>query len=714
MKKFINFRPITFLAAGLACGIASVYFFITGIIAAGIIISALFLFSIILGIIYGAKNGKLKVTVFFIIIITVLSSISAVIFSVQVSRYENATLDEMTLSVNGRVKSVAAISGGYSLVLDEVEVSGAVNGKAGYDLCVYSYGSTEFEIGDILNFTAGIRERTVVYDGRFSSGAIASGVKYFAILNDEEITVTGNRTTIFEKINLAIKSVLSRGLNKDEFGVAYALLCGNSDFMDEEVLTSYRDAGVAHVFAVSGLHIGFIATVIGFFLKRQKRLKWLTYIISAILLFGYSGICGFTVSSIRAAVMSMVFMLSFMTGNAYDVLSSLSLAAAFILFIFPTQLLCVGFQLSFAVVLGIILLSRPISKIFGFLPKKLSSGLGAVLSAQIVSFPICLYAFGKVSFFAIFANLIFVPIVGVIFISLILCVILGGIFSPTVFLFVHNYVFKFSNLIFTSVSYEPFLIGGFTLGAYAIFYYAALFICSGLLNVKRITTVITASFLLFTAVLGTTTHSLKDSENIKLKVIGGSGLSVTMIDTKSYDAIFVCAGTGAFSVSPIRRLFPTGAKAKVDALFILNSTKGNDALHMVSRIHTVLNFENLIYPEKVDIPPQVISKSFPDIKAICLEVGDGFAVKDFGMEFMFDGFIAKINTHKKNVYISSYFSDSFDSVNRLNITGADVIICGNYAEQIYKAYNPKKLITYRKSNIFSDGESKGAFTYRLA
>jgi competence protein ComEC len=263
------------------------------------------------------------------------------------------------------------------------------------------------------------------------------------------------------------------------------MLCGNSDFIDGELLENYRSVGVAHIFAVSGLHIGFLALVLKFILSKIKMNRFVrAFLIIFVLLF-YSGVCGFSSSSIRATIMCAVSLIASAVGKKYDRLSSVSFALIIVLMIWPVQLFSLGFQLSFGVVFGIILLSRPIANILRFLPRKLSISLSSVISAQLTSLPICLYAFKEFSAISVIANLIFIPIVGFVFIFLFVSVLLSLITGlGGVFLFLPSYVVKGINYLFSIADYKIFMIGGVSLGAFGVVYYLALIISSQVVNLK--------------------------------------------------------------------------------------------------------------------------------------------------------------------------------------------------------------------------------------
>ena len=137
----------------------------------------------------------------------------------------------------------------------------------------------------------------------------------------------------------------------------------------------------------------------------------------------YAGVCGFTLSSLRAAVMCAVSVCAKLACKKYDGLNSLSIAVIIILIITPTSLFSVGFQLSVCAAGGIIALSKNFAKPFKNkkLPKKLVNAVSVSLSAQVATFPVLLVNFGYVSGAGLLLNVLILPLLSVIFIIIFLC-----------------------------------------------------------------------------------------------------------------------------------------------------------------------------------------------------------------------------------------------------------------------------------------------------
>src|SRR5437667_9479086 len=185
-----------------------------------------------------------------------------------------------------------------------------------------------------------------------------------------------------QKSRAWMRSVICRGLDDSpqvqNFLSGIAL--GLRHQTPEDIEEPFQQTGTLHLFAVAGLHVGIVARLL-WILAMMLRLsrKWATAVIIPLLLF-YAAITGLHVSSVRAAVMSSVLLAGFFFERKVFVMNSLA-AAAFLLLCWNTnEVFAAGFQLSFAVVSGIILLADPLSnwlRGFGatdpFLPRNLVS-----------------------------------------------------------------------------------------------------------------------------------------------------------------------------------------------------------------------------------------------------------------------------------------------------------------------------------------------------
>ncbi len=214
-----------------------------------------------------------------------------------------------------------------------------------------------------------------------------------------------------------IKQTLQKYVSgKNEMGVGEALLFGFDDDIDPDVFKSYSRTGTLHVLAVSGMHVGLIFIVLGWLLSPMDKLKQLRWIKPVLLLSGiwlYSLLCGLSPSILRATIMLCFLVIGGLIKRRSSAFNSLA-ASAFMLLIFDSSLIAnVGFQLSYAAVLGIIAFYQPLYNLIDFTSRLGDSVWKVVavsLAAQTLTFPMSLYYFHQFPNYFLLANLLIIPI----------------------------------------------------------------------------------------------------------------------------------------------------------------------------------------------------------------------------------------------------------------------------------------------------------------
>lgn len=307
----------------------------------------------------------------------------------------------------GRVKQV---SGSAVLLKDAVFICEGENFSLG-GVRLWGAHPDELLPGQTLSCRATLRPIANKYNpGAFDARRylFSKGVRYEAQAEDS-LSVQGQP----QALALFRQRLLDRvdALWPDESGVLRALLLG-ADGLDENLEQSYRRAGVSHVLAVSGLHVGFVAALLSLLLCFLPKASLPRFVCLCAGLVFYCLLTGASASTQRAALMAALLLLARVNGREADGLSSLSLAFGVLLLISPRQLLDVGFQLSFTAMLGIVLLFSRFQRWLRFLPKPIATPLALTLAAQTGCLPVLLCCFGSVSPYAPLVNLLTVPLAG--------------------------------------------------------------------------------------------------------------------------------------------------------------------------------------------------------------------------------------------------------------------------------------------------------------
>lgn len=264
-----------------------------------------------------------------------------------------------------------------------------------------------------------------------------------------------------------LKSYQIDSFNSDNYNLLMALLFGEKTELSKELSNNYTNAGIIHILAISGLHIALIYGIVLWLtkpLQRLKKGKLYIFLISLSVLWFYTILAGFSASIVRAAVMFSVIAFAKIINRQTNVYNSLALSAMLLLLYNPNYLFDVGFQLSFAAVLSIVIFQPFVQKYSYskyYILKETKSLLLISLVAQIGVLPLTLYYFGQFPLLFLVANLVAIPLSSII-------LVLGLVLIPFNFLLpkVAIYLSIFVNLLidwmndFTSwiVHFETFII----------------------------------------------------------------------------------------------------------------------------------------------------------------------------------------------------------------------------------------------------------------
>lgn len=716
MKKPFNLRLALFLAISLIVGIVFGYLLLVESIVIAVLVLVSYFTAIIFFLVKKSGEITFKMRLGIVIALGVFLLVGLSAFTIQTQSFINADLDNHYYQVEGVVEKSYETEWGIYAVVDDVTVKGETNGKLYYKVGVYINGDnlTSVDMGRRIRFSAKLNDYEVTYQDNFSSYNVSARVKYRASVSSSLVEILDFTPTIFQSVNLFIRNTLKSGLSTQSFSIAYALITGHDEFIDADVLTNFRSTGIAHVFAVSGLHIGFIATVLKFILDKLKVNKWATvFIIAPILLF-YSGVCGFSSSSIRATIMCVVALTTANAGLKYDPLSSVSISAILVLLINPCELFCVGFQLSFSVVLGIILLSKPIAKILKFLPEKFAQSLAVVLSAQIASTPIMLIAFGNVSLISVACNLIFVPVVGVIYVVTIILTLLGGIFGiPSITLFVIDLVFKAIVFLITLLDYTIFTAGGVSLGFSVLFYFVAIIVSAGLFNIKKklktIVSVCLISVFLITAICNTFYTAWQPTAYLS----GVENLSFCYITFQGENTLVLNDFDEKVSVYNLQRVVNESGQKRIDNLIIPKSQGNDDIQHILTKVNSVAEVKSIYYfGEKRVEEEKAIELSFGvKVKTTNISQDQTLTLKSISIKFVLGGYGVSANVNGKNLLLLSRFGNDFTSQ---KLDGEYFLaVAVDYQERVMSRVNSNTKLSYLINSLYKSAEEQGFITLAL-
>lgn len=199
--------------------------------------------------------------------------------------------------------------------------------------------------------------------------------------------------------NSLLITLSKNGFKGNNFDIAAAILLGYDDNIENELRKDFITAGAMHILCVSGLHVGIIYLVFSYmlsFLPATRINNILKAIILLFVVWVYAIITGLSPSVQRAGIMISFFIINNVLKRNLDSYNTLAASALVILIYNPQLLFNVGFQLSYAAVLGIITFHQPIYRLL-YIKNKIIDGIWSItvlsFSAQLATFPIAIYYF---------------------------------------------------------------------------------------------------------------------------------------------------------------------------------------------------------------------------------------------------------------------------------------------------------------------------------
>ncbi len=204
--------------------------------------------------------------------------------------------------------------------------------------------------------------------------------------------------------------------------ILQAAFLGEKHELTSSTKTAFRESGIYHLLAISGLHVAILISAVYFVLALPPIPRATKALLTIVVIWCYLFFVGFIPSLFRAVLMGTLVLLSFLFGRRNRALSALGLAGIAWLVLSPRSLFAPGYQLSFAATAGIITLFPVMTRHFSpssrhpahvLVTKPLLSLFFVSLSAFLATAPVLVHHFGALSLFGLFGNLFAVTLMSI-------------------------------------------------------------------------------------------------------------------------------------------------------------------------------------------------------------------------------------------------------------------------------------------------------------
>lgn len=469
-----------------------------------------------------------------------------------------------------------------------------------------------------------------------------------------------------------ISQVIKDLLPKQQADFVNALVVGDKTGLSYEEKSNFRSAGISHIVAISGFHLSLITQfVMAFLCLITGKRKRLSALLATFFVFAFMAITGFSPSVIRAGIMQIIYLIGLGIIRQADSLNSLGIAALIICFINPYAVADIGFLLSFAATLGIIICSGKITVFLGEhilrkqekpthlqaqirkitqpVIKSVISIIALTVSATVFTLPLTLLYFKQFALYSIISNLLISFAASLLLLSAILMVLfhISFIFSflsvPFVIIsgILTNYILwtadKIASLPFariaTSQSFIPLWLSlMLLLGAFVF-----------LLKNRKRTIRYFALVAAVTFLGGAISDVISKNGSVKLSVLDvGQGLSVVL--SKDGETAVLSCGGGNTDTYSLNNYLEDSAVQSIDYMLLMSNKDENSAY--AEKVMTAYNVSNIqVYDE---------SKYYERMHYLITQTPDYILSEDGSVNTVYWKNIA-VMTYKTDKNIAVYF-----------------------------------------------------------
>ncbi len=338
-------------------------------------------------------------------------------------------LKENTVIVQGKIYKIENTAFGTNIYLKGVEVENGEKSVSVKRIFVNTEKIPNVKIGNIIKVRGKLRQfEEAANKGNFDSRKYYLSLGFYGKIEAGTIEVinsdySGIRQGLYElrmeiierleKLCSDNKGIFSIINNKN--GIIGAIILGDKTDLDSDIKELYSVSGIAHILAISGLHISFIGMAIYRLLRRRFRFLFSAAVsIPVVLSFGIMS--GFGISTIRAIIMFILKIIGEVLGRKYDAITAISLAGL-VLLVQNTFVVCnSGFQMSFGAIIAIVLILPIVEEILNT-DNKIIKVLSANFTISLVMNPILAWNYYELPTFSFLLNIVVVPLMSVVIVS---------------------------------------------------------------------------------------------------------------------------------------------------------------------------------------------------------------------------------------------------------------------------------------------------------
>ena len=294
----------------------------------------------------------------------------------------------------------------YKIKVKNDKISIYIKAKERLIIETYSQINDELKLGDTI-YVKGIltipNNNTIPNIFNYRKYLYNNGIYHIVIATN--IEKVANNTNVIYYLR---EKILTR-INKNSTSSHYLKLfiLGDNSSLDEDIINSYQQNGISHLFSISGMHISLFAGILLYFLKRLSYSNHYNYTVVILFLIFYALLVGFSPSVLRSLTMYILHAMNKLFNLKIPRNNIMYITLIILLSINPFLIYHIAFQYSYIISLSLVLFAKNIKSIKNSILKSLYISYISFMA----SIPICMYHFYKINILSIILNIVYIPLV---------------------------------------------------------------------------------------------------------------------------------------------------------------------------------------------------------------------------------------------------------------------------------------------------------------
>ncbi len=250
--------------------------------------------------------------------------------------------------------------------------------------------------------------KSYLYHNGISGTVFLSEGEMCLLKSAESLSFKENAMLLRSKI---VEKYKEWNIKDESLALLSAITVGKKSYLTDEMKSDYSNAGLSHILALSGMHIGMLLMILDLllgFMKRRFAFRMVRFFIIAAVLCTFAFVGGLSASLVRAVIMCLLLEITLLGKEKRNGINLVFVSGMVMLIYNPFYLFDVGFQLSYMAVISILLLSRPFFKLFSFnnyIIRKIYGIISVSVAAQIGTAPLVIYYFSNFSVVFFISNI---------------------------------------------------------------------------------------------------------------------------------------------------------------------------------------------------------------------------------------------------------------------------------------------------------------------